>query len=70
MRRHRVCIRLAEKDGESRQVLKGRTIRFPSCLLRLLFGKFSQVLVLTPGESVEAVEIRETIQEDKKHEAV
>lgn len=60
MRRHRVCIRVAEKDGESQQVLKSRSLRLPARLMHLLFGKFSQVLVLTPGESVEAVEIRET----------
>lgn len=59
MLKHRVCIRVADKDGESRQVLKSRSLRLPQRLLKLMFGQFTQVLVLTPGETVEAVEIRE-----------
>jgi hypothetical protein len=32
--------------------------------MRLLFGQYSEVLVLTPGKSVRSVEIHETPQGD------
>ncbi|GHU52859.1 hypothetical protein AGMMS49975_09560 [Clostridia bacterium] len=62
MLKHKVCINVCGKDGSKSSVLCGgqRTIR--SRLLNFLLGGEVGVFVLTPGRSVETVEIRETPQ--------
>lgn len=52
--RHRIKIKVEEQ-----QVLAGRSMTFPKRLLRFLFGDFCEILVLTPGKSVQNVEIQE-----------
>jgi hypothetical protein len=55
--KHKVRINIADRNKE--RVVTGTTMILPSRLLKILFGDFSEVLVLTPGKSVEGVEIRE-----------
>ena len=59
---HRVQINVAQGGGSTQGVLGSRSRRIPARLLRLLFGEYSEVLVLTPGKSVRSVEIHETQQ--------
>ena len=57
---HQVRIRVAHKDGSHPStVLKSGIRQIPQRLLNLLFGEFTEVLVLTPGHSVQSVEIHE-----------
>lgn len=60
MKRHIVRINIASRRGEKRHVLTSARISLPRRLLRFLFGDFCQVLVLTPGETVDGIEISET----------
>ena len=64
--RHKVSICVTRPYGGKATVLKGglRTLR--SRLLNLLFGEKVGVIVVTPGETVETVEIKELGGE--KHE--
>ena len=62
MRTHKVRINIADGKGQKQEVLKSTHRSLPQRLLRFLFGDFSQVLVLTPGESVEWIEIKEMRQ--------
>ncbi len=57
--KHKVSIRVGRNDTDGSEVVKSgsRTIR--SKLLSFLFGEKVGVLVLTPGKTVETVEIRE-----------
>jgi hypothetical protein len=57
--KHKVCINVGRVNGGKAQVIRSgqRTIR--SRLLNFLFGREVGVFVLTPGRSVELVEIRE-----------
>lgn len=57
--KHRVCINVTDADGSREQVLKGGTLSLPRKIARWLFGEPTEILVLTPGQSVESVEIRE-----------
>jgi hypothetical protein len=63
MLKHKVCINVCGKDRSQNSVLCGgqRTIR--SRLLNFLLGGEVGVFVLTPGRSVDTVEIREIPQE-------
>ena len=57
--KHRVRINVAASRGRKKEVLRSEHRRISKRLLRLLFGEFCEVLVLTPGETVEGIEIRE-----------
>lgn len=57
--KHRVCINVTDADGSRERVLKGGTLSLPQKIARWLFGEPTEILVLTPGQSVQSVEIRE-----------
>lgn len=59
MKKHTVKINVANRSGEKKTVLTSTCLSIPQRLLRFLFGDFCQVLVLTPGETVEGIEINE-----------
>lgn len=67
--RHKVTINVADRSGNRQQVLESRKITLPMRLLRLIFGDFTQVLVLTPSSTVEGIEIRE-LKGGTAHEAL
>ena len=68
MKKHTVKINIADRRGEQRRVLTSAQISLPRRLLRFLFGDFCQVLVLTPGETVEGIEINEMRKEGDRNE--
>ncbi len=57
--KHKVSISVARPDGGSTAVLHGGSRTFRSRLLSRLFGDKVSVIVVTPGETVETVEIKE-----------
>ena len=57
--RHKVSICVTRPDGGKTTVLKGGSRTLRSRLLNLLFGEKVGVIVVTPGETVETVEIKE-----------
>ena len=56
--KHRIRINVTDEKSRTR-VLEGANRRLPMRLLRLLFGDFTTVYLLSPGQSVESVEIHE-----------
>ncbi len=56
---HKVKINIAGRNGQKQKVLQSEHRSIPKRLLTLLFGEFSEVLVLTPGETVTGIEIQE-----------
>ena len=57
--RHKVCINVSRPNGSKQNVLKGGSCTMRSRLLNFLFGEKVGVIILTPGETVENVEIKE-----------
>ena len=57
--RHRVTINVTDPRGKTVTVLKGADARLPARLVRFLFGDFTQVYLLKPGQSVESVDVKE-----------
>ena len=57
--KHKVCINVARPDGTKDAVLRGESGQLRSRFLSALLGRKVSVLVITPGDSVETVEIRE-----------
>ena len=66
---HKVQINVARKDGSQKKaVIKSGISKIPQRLLNFLFGEFTEVLVLTPGQSVQSVEILEIGKGGTAHE--
>mgnify|MGYP007070155323 CR=1 FL=1 len=61
--KHRVRINVTN-GGRSDKVLEGADIRLPARLLRFLFGDFTTVYLLKPGQDIESVEVHEVKQEE------
>jgi len=57
--RHKVCISVSRPDGGKQNILRGSSCTMRSRLLNFLFGEKVGVIILTPGETVENVEIKE-----------
>lgn len=57
--KHKVCINVTAPNGRKRMVLQSGVRNLPMRLVRLLFGDCTQIVVLKPGQTVEAVEIKE-----------
>ncbi len=57
--RHKVTINVTDENGRRETVLKGADRQLPRRLLRLLFGDFTQVYLLKPGQSIESVDVNE-----------
>lgn len=57
--KHKVVINVADSQGRKANVLKGAEAKLPSRLLKFLFGEFTQVYLLSPGQTVESVNIKE-----------
>ena len=57
--KHTVRINIADKNGNKQEVLQSEHRSSPKKLLTFLFGDFCEVLVLTPGETVQGIEIKE-----------
>lgn len=61
--KHRVSINVCNERGHREPVLHSSKARIPKRLLRWLFGDFCEVMVLSPGKTVCAVEIHEVPME-------
>lgn len=57
--RHKVQINIANRNGDKQKVVSGTTLRLPQRLLKMVFGDFTEVLVISPGRTVEGIEIKE-----------
>ncbi len=66
--KHKVSISIAQPDGRTSSVIKSGSMQVRNKLLKFLFGEKVNVLVLTPGDSVETVEIHQ-IGGGKSHES-
>ena len=57
--KHKVRVDVADRSGRKEQVVTSTSMLVPKRLMRMLFGEFSEILVLTPGRTVEGIEIRQ-----------
>ena len=52
-------INIADRNGYKQKVSQSEHRSIPKRLLTFLFGEFCEVLVLTSGETVQGIEIKE-----------
>ncbi len=66
--KHKVTINVAKSGGERSPVIEGSRRSIRTRMLDFLFGKKASLLVITPGDSVETVEIKEIKEGGVGHE--
>lgn len=57
--KHKIVINVSDPNGRKANVLRGADVKLPARLLKFLFGDFTQVYLLSPGQTAESVDIRE-----------
>ena len=57
--KHKITISVSDPSGKKATVLRGADIRLPSKIIKFLFGDFTQVYLLAPGQTVESVDVKE-----------
>lgn len=57
--KHRITINVSDPNGKKANVLRAADMKLPSRIARFLFGGFTQVYLLAPGQTVESVDVRE-----------
>lgn len=57
--KHKIVINVSDPKGKTANVLKGANVKLPTRLIKFLFGDFTQVYLLAPGQTVESVDIHE-----------
>lgn len=57
--KHKITIHVSDPEGRSETILKGANMKLPARIVRLLFGNYQQIYLLSPGQTVESVGIKE-----------
>ena len=57
--KHKITINVSDRDGKKANVLRAADMRLPSRIAKFLFGDFTQVYLLAPGQTVESVDVKE-----------
>lgn len=66
--KHKVTINVSKPSGDKNPVIQSKKKTFRSRVFNSLFGKKVNLLVITPGDTVESVEIKEIKEGGVKHE--
>lgn len=66
--KHKVTINVSDANGRKSTVLRGAEMKLPARIVRFLFGDFTQVYLLKPGQTVESVDVREIKEGGTRHE--
>lgn len=56
---HRVCVRVTQKDGVKAEVIAAKEMKIRRRFLNLLLGRKMNILVISPGNTVNSIEITE-----------
>lgn len=64
MMKHQVIINVEKADGEKVSVVKGAIRYLPRKIVEWLFGEYTQVYLLKPGETVSSVDVVEVMNEE------
>lgn len=57
--KHKVVINVSEPTGEKTRVLKGAQLLLPKKIVQWLFGEYTQVFIMKPGQTIQSVDVKE-----------
>lgn len=62
--KHKITINVSDSNEKKANVLRAADMRLPVRIARFLFGDFTQVYLLAPGQTVESVNVKEVKEGD------
>lgn len=66
--KHKIVINVSDTNGKKATVLKGAVMKLPSRIVKFLFGGYTQVYLLAPGQTVDSVDVKEMKKEELQYE--
>lgn len=57
--KHQVVINVSKPNGGKTRVLKGAQLTLPKRIIQWLFGEYTQIFVMKPGQTIESVNVKE-----------
>ena len=63
---HKILVNVTDAAGKKQTVLSGGLTKLPKRLVQFLFGPAAQVILLTPGQSVSSIVVKEVAANDTK----
>lgn len=57
--KHQVVINVSNSNGKKTRVLKGAQLTLPKRIVQWLFGEYTQVLIMKPGQTIQSVDVKE-----------
>jgi hypothetical protein len=57
--KHKVIINVSDSNHKEIQVLKASRITIPRKIVQWLFGEYTQVYLLKPGQTIHSVDVKE-----------
>lgn len=60
MIKHKVAIRVTDEP-----VLKAGTLKLPKRIVRWLFGDYQQIYLISPGKTIESIEVKEVEENER-----
>ena len=66
--KHKVVINVSKPSGEKTPVIKAAQLTLPSRIIQWLFGEYTQVYLLKPGQTIESEDVKELEKGGNAHE--
>lgn len=66
--KHKIIINVSDPSGKKQNVLKGANMKMPTRVARFLFGDFTQIYLLKPGQKIESVNVKEVMEREREVE--
>lgn len=57
--KHQVVINVSKPSGGKTRVLKGAQLTLPKRIVQWLFGEYTQIFVMKPGQTIKSVDVKE-----------
>ena len=64
--RHRVMMKVVDRHVNKKEVLRTVNVSLPKKIIKLIFGEFTDFMLIVPGDSVEGFYVEELPPNDKK----
>lgn len=57
--KHKVVINVSSENKQNTPVLKAALLTLPRRIVQFLFGEYTQIYLISPGKTIESVDIKE-----------
>ena len=66
--KQKITIKVTDRNGKKATLLRGAEKKLPARLVRFLFGDYTQIYLLSPGQMVASVIVSESKEGEETHD--